>query len=86
MTFPSAKQKKARFTRRARKEKVRMSSVHECAALRNKVFPLPRPRIERSRDCEGWLCILGDHGWLCGSREHALHEFGDLVRIERTGC
>jgi hypothetical protein len=45
---------------------------------------LHRPCIERSVDCPGWYVIQGNHGWLCGSREHALREFNDLVKIERT--
>jgi hypothetical protein len=48
------------------------------------VIPLRRPHIERECDGEGWYCILGDHGWLCGDRRQALHEFGDLVRIDCT--
>ena len=44
---------------------------------------LHRPRIERSLDGPGWYLVLVEHGWLCGSREHALREFND--EIERTG-
>jgi RIO-like serine/threonine protein kinase len=47
---------------------------------------LHRPRIERERDGEAWLVILGSHGWLHGNREQALHEFAALERIEREGC
>jgi hypothetical protein len=46
---------------------------------------LPRPRVERSRDCPGWYVILDEYGWLYGSRQDALREFADLVEIERTG-
>ena len=46
---------------------------------------LYRPRIRRSLDGPGRYLVLGEHGWLCGSREHALREFYDLVKIERTG-
>jgi hypothetical protein len=46
---------------------------------------LPRPRIEREPDGQGWYVIQGDFGWLCGSRPHALREFNELVKIERTG-
>jgi hypothetical protein len=49
------------------------------------LIQLPRPRIERELDGQGWYVIRGDFGWLCGSRRHALREFNDLVKIERTG-
>lgn len=39
----------------------------------------------RILDGPGWYVVLVEHGWLCGSREHALREFYDLVKIERTG-
>jgi len=49
------------------------------------VIPLSRPRIERSLDCLGWYVIQDDHGWLFGSREHALNEFANLVEIGQPG-
>ena len=49
------------------------------------VIQLSRPRIERSLDCPGWYVLEGNQGWLFGSREHALSEFGNLVRIGRPG-
>jgi hypothetical protein len=48
------------------------------------VIPLRRPHIERECDGEGWYCILGDHGWLCGDRLQAISEFTELERIERS--
>ena len=49
------------------------------------VIELSRPCIERSLDCPGWYVVEGDQGWLFGSREDALNEFGNLVRIGRPG-
>ena len=61
------------------------------ASIAATIIPLTRPRIERSLDCPGWYVLEGDQGWLMVSREHALSEFANLVRIgrpssyERTG-
>jgi hypothetical protein len=50
------------------------------------LITIPRPRIEWEIGDDGCYVILGDHGWLCGSRREALREFDDLVQIERTGA
>jgi hypothetical protein len=55
------------------------------APQRNNIIPLSRPRIERAADCDGFYVLRGDHGWLCGSRQQALREFGELEHIERWG-
>jgi hypothetical protein len=62
-----------------------MRQIQVFRALCNGVIALPRPRIERERDGEGWLVLRGSHGWLCGDRRQALAEFDLLERIERTG-
>jgi hypothetical protein len=62
-----------------------MSALHDRASQRNnfQLIPLPRPRIERAVDCDGFYVIRSDHGWLCGDRGQALAEFTALERIER---
>jgi hypothetical protein len=51
--------------------------------LDNVMIILPRPRIERARDCAGWYVLRGSHGWLCGDRRQVLAEFRDLVDTEQ---
>ena len=53
------------------------------AMLDNVMIILPRPRIERARDCAGWYVLRGSHGWLCGDRRQVLAEFRDLVDTEQ---
>jgi hypothetical protein len=65
-----------------------MNKYHAGALAHNSatnVTLLSRPRIERKRDADGTLVILGNHGWLCGDRRQALREFHELDRIERRG-
>jgi hypothetical protein len=45
------------------------------------VLVLRRPRIVPAHE-GGWLVLLGSHGWLCGDRRAALHEFNELDRLE----
>ena len=64
-----------------------MSFINERTSAHNnfQLIPLPRPRIERAVDCDGFYVLRGDHVWLLGDRRSALAEFGDLERIERRG-
>jgi hypothetical protein len=62
------------------------STRQHSTPTRNRILPLPRPRIERERGGEGTLVILSNgHGWLCGDRRQALREFAGLVDIKRRG-
>jgi len=64
---------------------ITMRHLHDSTPTRNRILPLPRPRIERERGGEGTLVILGSQGWLCGDRRQALREFAGLVDIKRRG-
>jgi hypothetical protein len=39
----------------------------------------PRPRVERERGGEGWIVILGSHGWLFGDRKQAVAALDELA-------
>ena len=47
------------------------------------LIQLPRPRVERERGGEGWMVILGSHGWLFGDRKGAVAELDELAAGER---
>jgi hypothetical protein len=44
------------------------------------IIRLPVIRVVRERDADGWLAIVGEHGWLFGSLAEARAEAHWLAR------
>jgi hypothetical protein len=52
----------------------KLTPHHSCAVLHFPLRRIPTVLITPERDGPGWLALIGDHGWLFGSRADAIVE------------